>query len=153
MNPASTREDTQVQLNRSDRYMQKVPVGLYCAVMLAALNVVLAGNAALKVYDDRASFQEAVGSAPLLTQTFDTNSLSVSINVVSNQVLLQWQGLGVLEEAPTASGPWVTSSDQANPQTRAAVAAQFYHSGPTQRARILGNRSSVSRSGPVDPAR
>jgi hypothetical protein len=36
-------------------------------------------------------------------------------------VTISWTGVGWLEEAPAASGPWYQSARQANPQTQVAT--------------------------------
>lgn len=56
-----------------------------------------------------------------------TEQSVLSIERVGNDVNLSWTGAGILEEAPTATGPWSDSANQSNPQTRSATGdARFF---------------------------
>ncbi|HEV2207639.1 MAG TPA: LamG-like jellyroll fold domain-containing protein [Verrucomicrobiae bacterium] len=49
-----------------------------------------------------------------------------SINAVSGQVVLQWLGVGTLQEAPAVLGPWTNSTSQGNPTVAPIVGNRFY---------------------------
>jgi hypothetical protein len=50
-----------------------------------------------------------------------------SIRAISGQVLIQWYGAAILQEAPAVTGPWTTSPNQNNPYLAPSTnAALFY---------------------------
>jgi chitodextrinase len=51
---------------------------------------------------------------------------TLSISLSSGQVTIGWDLPSVLEEALAVTGPWATSANQANPQTRMATGTMFF---------------------------
>jgi hypothetical protein len=49
-----------------------------------------------------------------------------AINVLDGEVVLQWLGTAILEEAPDVNGPWIASANQNNPSVAPASGTRFF---------------------------
>jgi hypothetical protein len=75
-----------------------------------------------------AYYQAALQGGVLLTNLGVTPSglQFTSINLVSDQVILQWLGAGTLEESTNLLGPWILSPYQNNPVVAPASGNRYY---------------------------
>jgi hypothetical protein len=85
-------------------------------------------NKSLSLSSLTALYQSATqGSASITNGPVGPVALRfTSINAVAGQVVLQWTGTGTLEEAPSVTGPWITSTNQASPQIIPMAGTKFY---------------------------
>jgi hypothetical protein len=64
-------------------------------------------------------------NSPIATLTI-TQLKFISISLSSGQAVIEWSGVGTLEEATNLTGPWSNSTNQANPQTVPVSGTKFY---------------------------